>query len=103
MPRDTLARRMLAQLRVKNFRLLRAVEIEFDDLTVLVGPNASGKSTVLEVLDFVTRCAMEGLQQAATAHGGFDGLPRRARRQLASVRPAQTRLASAACPWQAPS
>jgi predicted ATPase len=64
---------MLEQLRVKNFRLLRDVEIQFEpDLpTVFIGPNASGKSTILEVLDFASRCASEGLAEAVAAHGGL--------------------------------
>ncbi len=64
---------MLQRLRIKNFKLLRDVEVEFsaDAPTVLIGPNASGKSTVIEVLDFLSRCAIEGLQRAVTAHGGM--------------------------------
>ena len=64
---------MLRRLHVKNFKLLRDVEIEFeqDAPTVLIGPNASGKSTVLEVLDFLGRCAEDGLDEAVVAHGGM--------------------------------
>ena len=47
---------MLKTLRVKNFRLLRDVEVNFPEgkPLVFIGPNASGKSTILEVLDFVS-------------------------------------------------
>jgi predicted ATPase len=64
---------VLQKLRVKNFRLLRDVEIEFerDAPTVFVGPNGSGKSTVLEVLDFLSRCPEQGVQAAAAEHGGI--------------------------------
>lgn len=65
---------MLKRLRIKNFRLLRDVDIDLDVFpkpVVLVGPNASGKSTVLEVLDFLSRAVINGLQSAATAHGGI--------------------------------
>jgi predicted ATPase len=64
---------MLERLRIKNFKLLRDVDLEFsaDVPTVLIGPNASGKSTVIEVLDFLSRCANDGLQRAVTAHGGM--------------------------------
>jgi predicted ATPase len=66
---------MLLRLHVKNFRLLRDADLEFHDVpTVLIGPNASGKSTVLEALDFLSRCADEGLAAATAAHGGFDGV-----------------------------
>src|SRR5580693_7352262 len=67
---------MLKRLRVKNFKLLRDMELEFelDVPTVLIGPNASGKSTVIEVLDFLARCANEGLEQAVVAHGGMSAI-----------------------------
>jgi len=64
---------MLERLRIKNFKLLRDVDVEFSQFvpTVLIGPNASGKSTVIEVLDFLSRCASDGLERAVTAHGGM--------------------------------
>lgn len=67
---------MLERLRVKNFKLLRDVELEpqYGVPTVLIGPNASGKSTVIEVLDFLARCANEGLEQAVIAHGGMNAI-----------------------------
>ena len=67
---------MLKRLRIKNFKLLRDLDLELASgvPTVLIGPNASGKSTVLEVLDFVSRCALEGLERAVTAHGGMAGI-----------------------------
>lgn len=64
---------MLLRLRVKNFRLLKDVTLELggEGPWVLVGPNASGKSTLLEVIDFLARCGQDGLQKAAEAHGGI--------------------------------
>lgn len=64
---------MLTRLRIQNFRLLRDVEIVFEEKapTVFIGPNGSGKSTVLEALDFLSRCGADGLQAAAVAHGGI--------------------------------
>ncbi len=41
---------MLQRLEVKNFLALRDVAIDLEPFTVLVGVNASGKSTILEVL-----------------------------------------------------
>jgi putative ATP-dependent endonuclease of OLD family len=42
----------LAKLKLKNFRCYqRPTEIEFDDLTAIVGRNDVGKSTILEALD----------------------------------------------------
>ena len=37
-------------LRIENFGQIKSAEITFDDLTVFVGPQASGKSVVLQLL-----------------------------------------------------
>lgn len=67
---------MLERLRIKNFKLLRDVELKLQTTTptVLIGPNASGKSTIIEVLDFLARCATEGLERALVAHGGMSAI-----------------------------
>ncbi len=36
---------------IKNFRCIRELTVEFDDLTAFVGRNGSGKSTILHALD----------------------------------------------------
>ncbi len=41
---------MIRRVAIKNYRCLRDVELELSPLTVLVGPNASGKSSVLKAL-----------------------------------------------------
>lgn len=68
---------MLRRIRIKNFKLLRDVTLEFPYAsvpTVLIGTNASGKSTVIEVLDFLSRCATDGLNGALVAHGGMNAV-----------------------------
>ena len=42
----------LEKIHIKNFLSLRAVKLPLKPLTVLVGPNASGKSNVLKALTF---------------------------------------------------
>lgn len=37
---------------IKNFRSLKSVNIDFDSVTTLIGPNGTGKSTVLRALDW---------------------------------------------------
>lgn len=37
-------------LEVHDFAQLRSVDVAFGDLTILVGPQATGKSTVLQLL-----------------------------------------------------
>ena len=41
---------MLTRFHVENFRCLRAVDVPLRPLTVLIGPNDSGKSAFLEAV-----------------------------------------------------
>ena len=43
----------LSTLTVKNYRSLREESIEFSDLNLFIGANASGKSTILDALRFL--------------------------------------------------
>jgi len=44
---------MLKKVRIKNFKSFKDVEIEFNNLNVLVGANASGKTNFLAYLEFM--------------------------------------------------
>jgi AAA15 family ATPase/GTPase len=48
---------MLKRLRVQGFKSLADIEFEFPALTVLFGPNASGKSNLLDALLTLSRLA----------------------------------------------
>lgn len=48
---------MIHAVRFRNFKALRDVELDLDRFTILVGPNASGKTSVLEGLYHLTRLA----------------------------------------------
>jgi predicted ATPase len=44
---------MIETLSIRNFKLLRHVDLRLQPLTVIVGPNASGKSSILQALTFL--------------------------------------------------
>ncbi|MFY0562774.1 AAA family ATPase [Archangium lansingense] len=55
----------LTAFRVYTFRLLRAAELRFDDpFSVIVGPNQSGKSSVLDALQLLSDAARGELSDA---------------------------------------
>ncbi len=59
-------------LQVKNYRALR--DLRFDSLTpltVLLGANGSGKSTVFDVFAFLAECFSDGLRKAWDRRGRF--------------------------------
>lgn len=59
-------------LRVENYRALRNIELqEITPLTVLLGANGSGKSTIFDVFNFLSECFTVGLRKAWDSRGRF--------------------------------
>jgi predicted ATPase len=58
---------MLKQLILENWKSFRYAELPLDPLTVLIGTNASGKSNVVEALEFLQRIAQGENIEAALA------------------------------------
>ena len=57
-------------LKVRNFRALRDIEIKnLTPMTVLLGPNGGGKSTVLDVFAFLAECFESSLRRAWERRG----------------------------------
>ncbi len=76
----TRSRARIEYLKVQNFRALR--EVEFKDLTpltVLLGPNGSGKLTVFDVFAFLAECFELGLRRAWDKRGRAKELKTRGR------------------------
>jgi predicted ATPase len=57
---------VINSLRFRNFKALRRVDLTLERLTLLVGPNCSGKTTVLEGLHHLTRLAAEEPREVFT-------------------------------------
>ena len=58
---------MIRRIEVLNYRCLRYVSQPLDHFHVLVGPNASGKSTFLDVLGLIRDLLTKGLDDALLA------------------------------------
>jgi predicted ATPase len=70
---------MLKRITARNFLSLQDVEIDLRPRNVLVGPNMSGKSNLIECLRFVQEAVgrreaneSSALQQAVSRRGGFE-------------------------------
>ncbi|MFN6519516.1 MAG: AAA family ATPase [Nostoc sp. CreGUA01] len=71
---------MLKQLILENWKSFRYAELPLDPLTVLIGTNASGKSNVVEALEFLKRIvqgekvevALTGDKRLPSIRGGIE-------------------------------
>ena len=63
---------IISKLILKNWRNFRSVDIDLQDRVFIVGPNASGKSNLLDVFRFLRDIARSGggLQEAVKKRGG---------------------------------
>ncbi|WP_351232257.1 AAA family ATPase [Streptomyces sp. NPDC002133] len=61
----------LLHLSVDNYRTLTRVELPLGPLTVLVGPNAAGKSNVLHALEFLGLVTQHGITATLKGLGGY--------------------------------
>jgi energy-coupling factor transporter ATP-binding protein EcfA2 len=59
---------MLKRLKIEGFKSLRKVDVPFSQMTVLFGPNAGGKSNLLEALSVLSRMASNGAYDDASGH-----------------------------------
>lgn len=64
--------RPLLQLSTRNFRSLRRVSVTLQPLNVLVGPNESGKSNFLDVIQFLGDSVRDDLEPTLNRRGGYE-------------------------------
>ncbi|NBC34292.1 MAG: AAA family ATPase [Alphaproteobacteria bacterium] len=79
----------IRRLKVENWKNFRSVECRFAQRAFFIGPNASGKSNLLDALRFLRDiCAAEGggLQAAVSARGGLSTIRCLAARHQPDIR-----------------
>ncbi len=62
---------MIKELHIKNYKSLKDLKLELGRRNVLVGPNMSGKSNLLDCLKFLTQMCIGGINSAFLDRGGF--------------------------------
>lgn len=55
---------MIRRIQALNYRCLRYVDVSLDRFHVLIGPNASGKSTLFDSIAFLGDLVRDGLESA---------------------------------------
>ena len=67
----------ITRINLKNWRNFRTLDVPLRDVSYILGPNASGKSNLLDVFRFlrdVSKPTGGGLQAAILARGGISKL-----------------------------
>ncbi len=61
---------MLRRISIRGYKSLKRVDLSLEPLTIVVGPNAAGKSNLLDAIGLLSRTAQSDLQSAFTDHRG---------------------------------
>ena len=72
MPDNGNKTRPVRTLTVKNFSVIKEAKLEFGKITVLIGPQASGKSLLCKLAYFFQRVVVEQAHVSMRGSGGFD-------------------------------
>src|SRR5260370_34288905 len=59
---------------VKNFRSVQECDVELSPLTFFVGPNASGKTSFVDAMLFVSSALRNSLKKAIDDRGGISSI-----------------------------
>jgi predicted ATPase len=65
---------ILKKIEVSNFKSFQNAAVDLNKFNVLIGANASGKSSFIQILKFVKDIRTEGLENAISLQGGVDYL-----------------------------
>jgi predicted ATPase len=65
----------ISRIAARNFRSFRDIEVNVGPLEVIIGPNAAGKSNLVEVVRFLSDIAKTGFENAVSLHGGPEFIP----------------------------
>jgi len=65
----------ISRIAAKNFRSFRDIEVDLGPLEVIIGPNAAGKSNLVEVVRFLSDITRTGFENAVSLHGGPEFIP----------------------------
>ena len=65
---------MITQIEIGGYRLLDDFEADLNELTVVIGANAVGKSTLIDCLQLIADCSTVPVNTAMGWHGGASSL-----------------------------
>lgn len=60
---------MFRRVQARHYKLLRMVDVQLEQMNILVGPNATGKSTLLDVFAFLQTALNDDVEEAVRNRG----------------------------------
>ena len=76
-PLDDAKHGTITRVRLRNYKSIATCSVDLKPLTILVGPNAAGKSNFLDGLGFTAEALRYSLDHALRERGGIDEVRRR--------------------------
>jgi len=61
---------VITRLKVSNFKSFKDIDVNLDDLNILIGGNASGKSNFIQIFSFLRDICVYDLRNAISIQGG---------------------------------
>lgn len=65
---------MIKSIEIEGYRILDGFKADLGELTVVIGANATGKSTLMDCLLFISNCVQFPLKEAMLLQGGLDSV-----------------------------
>jgi predicted ATPase len=65
---------MIKSIKIEGYRILDGFRADFGELTMVIGANATGKSTLMDCLQFISSCVEYSLKYAMNSQGGLDSV-----------------------------
>lgn len=62
---------MIKRLQIENYKSLKGIDLELGLRNIVVGPNMSGKSNLIDCFKFLTQVCISGVNTAFMNRGGF--------------------------------
>ena len=62
----------IKQIKIKNFKSFKNIDLKLENFNVLIGSNASGKSNFVQIFNFLHHIHKHGLDDAILLQGGQD-------------------------------
>lgn len=99
----------VTRIQARNFRSLERVDLRLGPLNVLIGPNGSGKTNVLNVLRFLATTVRFDLAAALQEWNGFNHIQRQSAKPaavelviegLVTANPVRMHQTNTGCDWR---